>query len=66
MKTSMKKYKGINITPYSERRALIVEETKNDIKALKAMGLTFQQIGDLMDMTRTGVNNFLKDYNRKK
>jgi len=62
----MKKYKGINITPYSERRALIVEETKNDIKALKAMGLTFQQIGDLMDMTRTGVNNFLKDYNRKK
>jgi len=56
-----KTYEGINTTPFKERYHVLRAETVKDIEALRAKGLTFQQVGDLMGMTRTGVNNFLKE-----
>lgn len=62
----MKTHEGINITPFAERYEALHAETRRDLQALRDKGLTFQQIGDLMGMTRAGVNNFLKGYSLKR
>lgn len=63
METTDTTYKGINIVPFVQRQRALREETIKDIMLLKDQGLTYQQVGDLMGMTRTAVHNFVKGYN---
>ena len=65
MKTATE-YDGVNITPFTKRYSVLRAEMVRDIEALRVKGLTYKEIGELLGMKRTSVNNFLKGYQVRK
>lgn len=51
------------IRSYEERYREMRDALVEDIQLLRREGMTFQEIGDQLGVTRGAVNNFLKGYN---
>lgn len=52
-----------HVMRWDERYRLLRQEFQADIELMRSNGLTFQQIGNKLGVSRAAVNNFLKGYN---